>query len=204
MANRSVSDTANVSAPSLRRGWISATFAIGIALFLVETVLTAVLQRKLIMVGSLTSLGSTGFLYLASLWCLTAALLGLLFPRTGSIARGVRIGAAIVVVFLVAVMTNVIGKGAYDSASTPLFRLEPGNGRPEFVVRLGSAVESDRLSLYQGSGKQFDLVDAVELPLPDAQKFRAEHRLEKAANGTVVLAYPRMDGSTARVVLPRS
>ena len=110
MANRSVSDTANVSAPSLRRGWISATFAIGIALFLVATVLTAVLQRKLIMVGSLTSLGSTGFLYLASLWCLTAALLGLLFPRTGSIARGVRIGAAIVVVFLVAVMTNVIAK----------------------------------------------------------------------------------------------
>jgi len=186
-----------------RPAWATSLFCSGVVFFLVATSLVVLLERRLLMVGSISTLGLTPLAYLISMCCLSAALLPVLLSRDRGLARFAGVVAASVVVVAVAVATIVLGTAAYAAASTPLIRIATDGGDSQFLVRLGTVVEPSGLSLYRSDGRWFDLIVAAGLPTPDTERFEYEHRVEESPDGVAVLVYPTSEGRLARVELPK-
>jgi len=184
-----------------RRTWVVGCFVTGVASFLGATALVVLLQRKLVVAGPFSTLGLTPFIFLISVWCLSAALVGLLLGRDGRLARVVAGAAAFFVFLAVAVVTNVLGTATYVAASTPLHRITTDRGHGAYLVRLGTVLESDRLSLYRSEGRWFELVGDAGFATPDTEKFAKEHHVDQTRDGSV-LVYPTRDGRMARIELP--
>jgi len=187
-----------------RPGKLFATcLATGFMLIVLGAVLTVVLERKIFVVGPLSTLGVTTSVYLASVWCLAAAALIVLSDRDDALGRFAAVVGRIAVVAVLLVATTLLGTATHDSASTPLLRVPAAAGHSEYLLRLGTALESDRLSVYRASGRHFELVAAAGMAAPDMRRFASEFRIEGLADKTPILVYPSRDGREGRVELPK-
>ena len=184
----------------MRRAWIGRSFAAGVVLFFVATGLVVILQRSLVTWGPFSTLGLQPLVYLLSIWCLTASLLGLLFTRETTIARVAGAVAGLMVGIVVAGVSILLGATSYSAASTPLYRIALGQGDADYLVRVGDPFTRDGLSLYLDTGRSFELVDHV-IQGVDVERFESEHRVDVSADGTPVLVYPTGNGGTAQIDL---
>lgn len=184
----------------MRRPWIGRSFAVGVVLFFVATGLVVLLQRSLVTWGPFSTLGLQPLVYLVSIWCLGASLLGLLFTRETTIARVAGAVAGLVVAGVVVGASFVLGGATYSAASTPLYRITLGQGGAEYLVRVGTPVTRDSLSLYRDTGRSFELVDEV-IQGVDAERFETQHRVDVSVDGTRVLVYPTRTGGSAQIDL---
>lgn len=192
------------SAAQARAGrLVVACFTAAVVLLFCATALVVILERRVFVLGPLSTLGLTAFVYLASIWCLATAILATLFAWNGSVMRIFAAVAGFAVVIVVVIATFILGAAAYGSASTPLYRIKPSAGSAEYLVRVGTALESNRLSLYRSKGRHFELVTDTGPATPDTTRFASEFRVERATDGTFVLVYPSRYGHMARVNLPR-
>jgi len=174
----------------------------GFALLALATALTVVLERRIVVLGPLSTLGLTAVVYLGAIWCFAAAALMVLGSR-GSTASGflTALGRFFVVVGAI-IATVLLGTIARESATTPLYKVSSPDGHTKYLLRLGTAVELGNLGLYQAEGWHYRLIAAAGMPMPDPRRFASDFRLRRSSAGKLFLVYPSRDGDSARVELP--
>lgn len=200
---RGMNECANSAAQGRPGRLAVACLTAAFVLLFCATALAVILERRVFVLGPLSTLGLTVFVYLASIWCLAAAIVISLSGRDGSVMRLFAAVVRFAVVIVVVIATSLLGTAALDSASTPLYRIKPSAGSAEYLVRVGTALESNRLSLYRSKGRHFEFVTNTGLGTPDTRRFASDFRVERSTGGTFVLKYPGRDGRMARVNLPR-
>lgn len=183
--------------------WVVRLFAAASVLVVAATVLHVALSHRIVVVGSLSTLGLPAAVYLVASWCLAGGLVLLLAGRPSEGLGFIRAIAAWGAVLGAAVVTSVLGQAAVASAMTPLFAHPSAESGRTVMLRLGDGVRNDNLALYQGDGRRFELVDGM-LPSPDVQSFATGHRMTVGPRGEEVLTYRGRDGRPVSVALPPS
>ncbi|MCD9198230.1 hypothetical protein [Aeromicrobium wangtongii] len=174
----------------------------GFALLAFATALTVVLERKILVLGPLSTLGLAAVVYLAATWCFAAVAMMVLAVRGGTAMRFFTLIGQFLVVVVTIIATVLLGTIARESATTPLYEASSPEGNTKYLLRLGTAVERGNLGLYQAEGWHYRLIAAAGMPMPDTQRFASDFRLTRSSTGKLFLVYPSRDGQSARVELP--
>lgn len=170
--------------------------------FIGATMIEVTLDRSLLVIGPISTLGLSTFLYLVPVCLVGAALISALWPRSEGFTALFGAVGSILVLMLTVAASSLLGIAAFKSASTPLYRIQPATAEYQFIVRVGTALEPHRLTLYRGCDHRFRLVSGVELPPADHDEFGSTYQLDLAADGRTLLQYQKVDGGMAQVALP--